>query len=113
MGHNSGDNALKTVAGILQSSFRKEEIFDHLGGDEFAIILPNIALDDAYWVAERARVAISNAISVVSSSGQKMRLSVSIGLVKYHIAQEDLAQVMKRADEKLYLAKRERNRVAL
>ncbi|MBG6242498.1 MAG: GGDEF domain-containing protein [Candidatus Symbiopectobacterium sp. Dall1.0] len=112
LGHDGGDDALKTVAAILKNSFRKEEIFGRLGGDEFAIVLPNIALDDAYWVAERARVAVSNATSA-SSSGQKMKLSVSIGLVEYHIAQEDLTQVMKRADEKLYLAKRERNRVAL
>lgn len=111
LGHSGGDEALKVVADVLKRAFRKEEIFGRLGGDEFSIVLPNIALDDAYWVAERARVAISNASSAIN--GKKMKLSVSIGLVEYHIGEEDLTQVMKRADEKLYLAKRERNRVAL
>ncbi|MFT8209660.1 MAG: GGDEF domain-containing protein [Symbiopectobacterium sp.] len=83
---------------------------EYAGKGTYTTIFPLMSpLDDAYWVAERARVAVSNATSA-SSSGQKMKLSVSIGLVEYHIAQEDLAQVMKRADEKLYLAKRERNR---
>ncbi|MGL9733789.1 MAG: diguanylate cyclase domain-containing protein [Symbiopectobacterium sp.] len=58
LGHGGGDNALKTVATNLKNSFRKEEIFCRLSSDEFAIVLPNIALDDVYCVAERARVVV-------------------------------------------------------
>ncbi|EHD20067.1 MULTISPECIES: GGDEF domain-containing protein [Brenneria] len=109
-GHSAGDEALKFVAEVFKKSFRREDIFGRIGGDEFAIVLPNIELEDAYTVAERARLKVSNAKSVIF--GNEMNLTVSIGLVEYHIEKEDLISVMNRADEKLYIAKNTRNAVA-
>ncbi|RLM28193.1 diguanylate cyclase [Brenneria alni] len=109
-GHSAGDEALKVVADVLKKSFRREDIFGRIGGDEFAIVLPNINLEDAYIVAERAKLGVSNANSEIL--GNDVSLAVSIGLVEYLIEKEDLATVMKRADEKLYVAKITRNTVA-
>ncbi|QTF07050.1 GGDEF domain-containing protein [Brenneria izadpanahii] len=109
-GHSAGDDALRLVADIFKNSFRREDIFGRIGGDEFAIILPNIALSEAYEVAERARLRISKARSEIL--GKDVGLTVSIGLVEYHIESEGLIEVMNRADEKLYVAKKVRNTVA-
>ncbi|PWC16802.1 GGDEF domain-containing protein [Brenneria corticis] len=108
-GHSAGDEALKVVAEVFKKSFRREDIFGRIGGDEFAIVLPNIGLEDAYLVAERARLRVSNANSEIF--GKAVDLTVSIGLVEYH-EKEDLISVMNRADEKLYVAKNTRNAVA-
>ncbi|PWC15648.1 GGDEF domain-containing protein [Brenneria roseae subsp. americana] len=110
-GHSAGDYALKFVADILKRSFRREDIFGRIGGDEFAIVLPNMDLDDAYIVVERARARI-NDNHYEASNGNRINLTVSIGLVKYNIAEEGLIDVMKRADENLYIAKKNRNTVA-
>lgn len=111
LGHGGGDEALRMTADALKHTFRQEEVFGRIGGDEFAIVLPNITLDNAGIAAERARRAVCN-IDTEAVFGNKITLSVSIGLVEYRIAQEDLARIMRRADEKLYQAKQQRNRVA-
>ncbi|ATA26630.1 diguanylate cyclase [Brenneria goodwinii] len=110
LGHSAGDEALRLVADVFKNSFRREDIFGRIGGDEFAIILPNIALNEAYVVAERARSRISEIRSEIL--GTDLSLTVSIGLVEYQIESEDLIEVMNRADEKLYVAKEMRNTVA-
>ncbi|MEE3651858.1 MULTISPECIES: GGDEF domain-containing protein [unclassified Brenneria] len=110
LGHSAGDEALKLVAEVFKKSFRREDIFGRIGGDEFAIVLPNIGLEDAYMVAERARLRVSDANSEMF--GNDVNLTVSIGLVEYRIEKEDLTAVMKRADKKLYDAKKTRNAVA-
>ncbi|MEE3661003.1 GGDEF domain-containing protein [Brenneria sp. g21c3] len=109
-GHSAGDTALRLVADVFKKSFRREDIFGRIGGDEFSIILPNIALNDAYVVAERTRLRVSEARSEIL--GKDVSLTVSIGLVEYHIESEELTEVMNRADEKLYVAKEMRNTVA-
>ncbi|MEC5343973.1 GGDEF domain-containing protein [Brenneria populi] len=109
-GHGAGDDALRMVADIFKKSFRREDIFGRIGGDEFSIVLPNISLNEAYMVAERARLRIGEARS--DMLGKDVSLTVSIGLVEYHIESEDLTEVMNRADEKLYVAKEMRNTVA-
>ncbi|WP_409311266.1 GGDEF domain-containing protein [Pectobacterium sp. B1J-3] len=111
LGHSAGDNALKFIADILKKSFRREDIFGRIGGDEFAIVLPEINLNNAYTVVERARARVNDSNYEVSA-GNRIHLTVSIGLVEYRIAEENLIEVMKRADENLYIAKETRNSVA-
>ncbi|MCG8707562.1 GGDEF domain-containing protein [Brenneria sp. 4F2] len=109
-GHSAGDEALRLVADVFKRSFRREDIFGRIGGDEFSIILPNIGLNEAYLVAERTRAQVSDIRS--ETLDKDISLTVSIGLVEYHIESEDLIEVMNRADEKLYVAKETRNTVA-
>lgn len=109
-GHSVGDDALKFVADTFKKSFRREDIFGRIGGDEFAIVLPNTGIDDAYTIVDRARERVSN--TPCETAAGKIRLTVSIGLVEYHVAKEDLIEVMKRADDNLYTAKKTRNATA-
>ncbi|MCL6329376.1 GGDEF domain-containing protein [Pectobacterium carotovorum subsp. carotovorum] len=109
-GHSIGDDALKFVADTFKKSFRREDIFGRIGGDEFAIVLPNTGLDDAYTIVDKARERVSD--TPCETAAGKIRLTVSIGLVEYHIAGEDLSEVMKRADDNLYIAKKTRNATA-
>lgn len=91
-------------------SFRREDIFGRIGGDEFAIVLPNTGLDDAYTIVDKARERVSE--TPCETTTGKIRMTVSIGLVEYHATGEDLIEVMKRADDNLYVAKKTRNATA-
>ncbi|WP_223881492.1 GGDEF domain-containing protein [Affinibrenneria salicis] len=108
LGHSGGDVALQAIAAQLHHSFRKADIFGRIGGDEFAVVLPETPLDQAWNVAERARNAIN---AMDTSTLADLKLSVSIGLVEYQSGKEGLLQVINRADEKLYCAKKARNSV--
>ncbi|KHN53257.1 GGDEF domain-containing protein [Pectobacterium fontis] len=109
-GHSVGDEALKFVADIFKKSFRREDLFGRIGGDEFAIVFPNTGIGDAYTIVDKARERLSD--TPCETAAGKIRLTVSIGLVEYHISGEDLSEVMKRADDNLYVAKKTRNATA-
>lgn len=109
-GHAVGDEALRFVADNFKKSLRREDIFGRIGGDEFAVVLPNTGIDDAYTIVDKARARMSD--TPCETAAGKIRLTISIGLVEYHIAGEDLIEVMKRADDNLYIAKKTRNTTA-
>jgi diguanylate cyclase (GGDEF)-like protein len=107
-GHPEGDKLLKNIANILTKDVRKNDYVCRYGGDEFAIILVNTKKQDAYHIAERIRQSYS-----VLKKGD-IQVSASIGIASYPddaITKDDL---IKKADEALYEAKRSgRNRVVL
>ena len=107
-GHPEGDKLLKNIANILAKNVRKNDYVCRYGGDEFAIILVNTKKQDAYYIAERIR----QSYSVLRR--EDLQVSASIGIASYPddaITKDDL---IKKADEALYEAKRSgRNRVVL
>ena len=109
-GHQVGDNALVAVARVLQQSVRDSDLVARYGGEEFSILLPHTGLDNALAVAEKIRLAVSEA--GVEGMGEQ-RLTISIGASglpddKVHSVDE----LVRRADEALYRAKESgRNRV--
>jgi len=107
-GHPEGDKLLKNIANILTKNVRKNDYVCRYGGDEFAIILVNTKKQDGYYIAERIRQSYS-----VLKKGD-IKVSASIGIASYpddSITKDDL---IKKADEALYEAKRSgRNRVVL
>ncbi|MFQ5973990.1 MAG: GGDEF domain-containing protein [Alphaproteobacteria bacterium] len=112
-GHQLGDQVLKLVARSLTESIKGRDIAARYGGEEFAIVLPQTALRNACTVAEQIRAAIASKQIVKKSTGKKLaKITVSVGVAQYRPT-EPLGDFIRRADEALYLAKRDgRNRVA-
>jgi diguanylate cyclase (GGDEF)-like protein len=77
-GHQAGDEALKTVAGVLKSACRSTDFCARLGGDEFAVVLPHA--DAAATVVVRDRILHSLAATPVPLDGGLLTLSLSIGI---------------------------------
>ena len=109
-GHSAGDDVLVALANTLKAQVREVDIIGRLGGEEFAIILPETKLTDAFAMAERLRVEIEN-IKVCSEKGN-ISVTASFGLSIYSQKQTSLENLINKADDALYQAKRNgRNRV--
>jgi diguanylate cyclase (GGDEF)-like protein len=102
-GHAAGDDALRAFAAILQSTSRDIDLSVRLGGEEFAVLLPDTALDGATELAERIRQALES--TLIDHSGQQIALTASFGVSCFPSAAgaEDL---LTDADRRLYDAKR-------
>jgi diguanylate cyclase (GGDEF)-like protein len=109
-GHAGGDRALVQLVDILRAAIREIDLVGRLGGEEFAIVLPNTTAAAAYRVAERLRARIAD--TPVVFEGQIIPMTVSIGLAEQLAADRSVETVMSRADQALYRAKESgRNRV--
>ncbi|MEQ4618043.1 MAG: diguanylate cyclase [Corticimicrobacter sp.] len=113
-GHATGDKVLAQLAATVQQMLRDPDLFGRLGGEEFAVFLPETGRQDALAVAERLRSAIKR-IEVESDAGDAVVFTASIGVVHWHAAHHtDMSTLLSRADQALYLAKRGgRDRVEL
>ena len=112
LGHEGGDLALRHFANVVRSSLRAPALFGRLGGEEFAVLLPDCDLDSAVRVAERLCGLVREKPPAVDGEG--LRLSVSIGAAVLTPPEATADRLMKRADEALYAAKRGgRDRVAV
>lgn len=109
-GHVQGDLALRHFVGIAQSIIRREDVLGRLGGEEFAIFLPETDLAEAVEVAERLRTAVAQ--SAVALNGVAASFTVSIGVATCQ-HRDALEAAIQQADEAMYQAKAQgRNRVA-
>ncbi|WP_229680593.1 sensor domain-containing diguanylate cyclase [Marinobacterium zhoushanense] len=108
-GHHSGDETLKHVAGVVQGLLRATDLFARLGGEEFAILMPETQEHEALLVAERLRINVSN--SMIETLGGDVHITISAGVAQLKTG-EDFKTIYNRADSALYKAKsRGRNRV--
>lgn len=110
-GHKAGDAVLKKLAEICLRTLREVDVIGRLGGEEFAILLPETSQEEAIDVAERLRLNMSEAY-VAMENGLLIQFTVSIGVTSYAAKDENLDALLHKADTALYQAKRSgRNKV--
>jgi diguanylate cyclase (GGDEF)-like protein len=104
LGHGGGDAVLVRVATAIQSHLRPEDTFGRLGGEEFGCLLPDTSLQAAAVIAEGLRLRIAGLD--ISTGGQTIKVSVSIGVSAIAGERADLGGLLDKADACLYEAKR-------
>lgn len=107
-GHAVGDQVLCRLVEVCNDELREHDVIGRLGGEEFAILLPETVLETARAVAERLR----ENIEATTVDGQSFHFTVSFGVAQVKGSEETAEEVIRRADEALYRAKQKgRNRV--
>jgi diguanylate cyclase (GGDEF)-like protein len=99
-GHLAGDKLLKQLGAIMRDAIRGTDEAFRYGGDEFAILLPQTTLRDAYEVAERVRDRIASEIKV-----DEVSVTASFGLASWPVDGVRINEVIAAADIALYYAK--------
>ena len=108
-GHAVGDETLKVVTDTCLGALRENDLFGRLGGDEFAVLLPETGVAVASQVAERLRAGVAEA---ALPQKDDVPFTVSVGVTTLDGDRDTLEEVLRRADQALYEAKRAgRNRV--
>lgn len=111
-GHKAGDLVLKKFAEACHDTLREVDIIGRIGGEEFAVLLPETDIDEAMEVAKRLRQEIAS-IKVGIDHGLPLRFTISIGVSSLSPNRENLDVLLSLADKALYLAKSSgKNRVA-
>lgn len=113
-GHDQGDAVLKAVATSITNSLRPSDLVVRMGGEEFAVIMPETDLSVALIIGERLRERIAGLAIPARNPNDPLRVTVSVGVAclaeNDHGAEVDA--LLKRADAALYMAKNQgRNRV--
>jgi len=110
-GHEAGDRALQTVAGILQGQFRESDIVCRYGGEEFVVVMPGATREAARDKADQVCGAVREA-SIALHGQHPGALTVSVGVASWPDNIEKSDQILTLADRALYRAKTAgRNRV--
>jgi diguanylate cyclase (GGDEF)-like protein len=102
-GHAAGDSVLRHLGGEMKDYFRKTDIIGRLGGEEFAVLLPNTGLEDANNITEIFRNNISKCPAIYEDSS--IYFTLSIGISVYNCKFKNFDEVLKLADEGLYESK--------
>lgn len=111
-GHALGDKTLITVAWAIKNCLRQVDGFGRFGGEEFVAILPETALEDAKTTAQRICQVI-NQLNIELDQ-QKVRVTASIGVATFSPQDNNLEEVIKRADHAMFAAKNQgRNQVSV
>lgn len=109
-GHAAGDVAIRDFANIASHNTGKDGFVGRMGGEEFAIILPNGSLDKAFKIAENIRK--ETAAHQTVSDSEKFRYTASFGVACWQKDQISIETALDQADQALYSAKSYgRNRV--
>ncbi len=99
-GHQTGDRVLQQIGQVISASFRQTDIYGRLGGEEFAVLLPDTTLEVARDIGEQ----LIRAIAGLTIDPVQV-LSASLGVASTHAVGDDLQHLMNTADKALYRAK--------
>ncbi len=109
-GHEAGDEVLRLFASTVKGCLRRVDVFGRLGGEEFAVLMPEATAAGAAVAAERIRIAVAEA-ELDRGGQQALSITASIGCVA---GTGTLDEALRRADAALYRAKQDgRNRVVM
>jgi diguanylate cyclase (GGDEF)-like protein len=103
-GHHAGDHALRAFGELLRDHVRDVDVAGRIGGEEFAVFLPETGIDAATAVAARMREALASS-RITLPEGQKIRLTASFGIAQA-AANQSTDELLRLADAALYEAKR-------
>ncbi len=102
-GHQVGDQALRTVSGVIRSNLREVDVVGRYGGEEFLVMLPHTSRTDALAVADKIRAA---AEKIVVPGHADLKLTLSVGVATFpDLRVTTIDELVGRADEALYSAK--------
>jgi diguanylate cyclase (GGDEF)-like protein/PAS domain S-box-containing protein len=111
-GHAVGDQVLKMVAQVCKAALREVDVLGRIGGEEFAVLLPQTAGGMALDVAERIRIAVGQAKVEGGANGAFVSVAVSVGVSTRQTDEDTVDSLLQAADTALYKAKNSgRNRV--
>jgi len=112
-GHAAGDAVLRVFAETIVNLLRRSDTLGRLGGEEFAVLLPQTKRDGSLDLAQRLNVAVAG-IRITMATGKEISVTTSIGATQLSAADRDFEAALQRADAALYVAKAQgRNRVSV
>ncbi len=107
-GHNAGDYILKNLATVVRQSIRSVDMLVRYGGEEFLILSPESAIDDAFAIAERIRQEIEKTEFLFEEKNLKITISLGVSQYRFGLTPEEF---IRDTDRALYMAKQNgRNR---
>lgn len=112
-GHSVGDEVLQRVSQLIRDTIREADIFGRTGGEEFAAVIVETLGDEALRIAQRLCSTVSDAM-ILSPRGERIPVTISIGLTRLDGRDIDFDSVLKEADRAMYKAKQAgRNQVVV
>ncbi len=106
-GHLKGDEALKKVARLLQTSTRRADVVARFGGEEFVVLLPEISKAGAAVVAEKIRAAVEKYPFAGGGTLPDGKVTITIGLATYPHDSQECVELVDLADQALYVGKQQ------
>jgi len=110
LGHHQGDVALKNMAELIATRLRDTDVFSRVGGDEFALILPNTNQEIALYLANDICMLLDNYPCQLGE--QIFKINCSIGISEINGSEKASEEYMKQADIALYAAKKQGRNIA-
>ena len=103
-GHACGDEVLKAITSLFKEELRNSDIFARIGGEEFAVILPETNAVKAVEVGQRIRIKIKN--YDIPYNNINIKITISIGISSINDKSKSLDELLKNADDALYDVKK-------
>ena len=111
-GHDMGDEVLREFANRISANVRGIDLACRYGGEEFVVVMPDTDMDLAWSVAERLRASVETAPFHISRVPHALNITISIGIAGSEGPADSADDLLHRADQALYKAKRDgRNRI--
>lgn len=112
-GHEFGDKVLRTVSKVIKEVIRQEDYFIRYGGEEFVIIITKSPSEQVLDIANRIRKAVEDMTIFNEEHNKYVKITISIGVGSMQMYNIIGSELIERADKALYVAKKDRNSVAL